>query len=87
MRRRTFLGYVVGTSFGGAAGLGGYTWAIEPHWAEVVERELPIERLPHGLEGARLVQISDLHIGARVSEDYLIDCLARVAAGHPRPHR
>ncbi len=83
MRRRTFLGCVVGTSFGGAAGIAGYAWAIEPHWAEVVERGLPIDRLPRELEGTRLVQISDLHVGTRVSEDYLVGCLERVAALRP----
>lgn len=56
-----------------AAGVGAYTWQVEPHWVEVVERDLPIGGLPPELAGARMVQISDLHVGPRVSDEYLID--------------
>jgi hypothetical protein len=83
MRRRQFLGWAVGAGVGGAVGAGGYAWAIEPHWTEVVERELPIERLPTALEGVRLVQISDLHVGPRVDDEYLIGCLERIRALRP----
>jgi uncharacterized protein len=50
----------------------------EPHWLELVERRLPIANLPDGLVGARLVQLSDLHIGQRVSESYLLHTFERV---------
>ncbi len=50
----------------GAAGVGTYTWFIEPYWYEVVRLDLPIHRLPVALEGKALVQISDLHIGPEV---------------------
>lgn len=43
------------------AGLGGYSWRIEPHWLEFVARDLPIRNLPAALHGRTLVQISDLH--------------------------
>lgn len=53
------------------AGLGFYTWRIEPYWIELVERPLPIKNLPASLAGRRLLQLSDLHIGPRVDSDYI----------------
>jgi uncharacterized protein len=60
-----------------------YAWGWEPHWLEQVEHQLPIARLPEGLAGAWLVQLSDLHIGRRVSESYLIHTFERVKALAP----
>jgi predicted MPP superfamily phosphohydrolase len=57
----------------GGAGVGLYTWRIEPHWVEVVQRELPIRHLPDSLDGKILVQLSDLHIGPQVADDFLIE--------------
>ena len=62
----------------GAASLGLYTWRIEPHWLEIVRRPPPIAGLPKTLVGKRLVQISDLHIGPQVDDDYLINTFDRV---------
>lgn len=83
MNRRDFL--VRASAFGAvaAAGVAGYAVGIEPHWVEVERRDLPVAGLPRALDGARLVQISDLHVGPRVSDAYLVDCLARVAALRP----
>jgi predicted MPP superfamily phosphohydrolase len=68
----------------GAGGLsiatGLYTWRIEPHWLQIVERPLPVVNLPPSLEGATLAQLSDLHIGPRVDDDYLLSVFARVQA-------
>src|SRR5262245_16027168 len=49
-----------------------YTWRIEPHWVEIVERSLPIARLPASLVGKRLVQLSDIHAGPVVDQSFLI---------------
>lgn len=68
---------------GSAAGTLGYTWRVEPHWIEVVQRELPIAGLPARLHGRTLVQISDLHIGPIVDDDYIADALERVASLRP----
>ena len=57
-------------------GTGLYTWRVEPHWVELVERPLPIANLPASLAGCRLVQLSDLHIGPRVDDGYLEECFA-----------
>ena len=83
MNRRDFLklGAIAGAST--AAGIGGYTWLIEPHWEQIVERELPVASLPPSLVGARLVQLSDMHVGPRVDDEYLVSALQRVAALRP----
>ncbi len=78
MQRRAFLRRVAAASVGGVAGCGSYAWGVEPHWAEVVDRELPIEGLPEALEGRSLVQISDLHVGRDVDDRYLLRCLQTV---------
>ena len=82
MNRRDFLRWSAVAGFA-AGGVGAYTWRVEPHWVAVEERDLPVEGLPAGLAGARLVQISDVHVGPRVSDEYLIDCLQRVAELRP----
>jgi len=60
-----------------------YTWRVEPHWLEFVFRDLPIANLPPLLVGRRLVQLSDLHIGPQVDDDYIIETFRRVAALQP----
>lgn len=68
--------------FGGGAALG-YTALVEPFFLELVKRELPIAKLPPALKGKTLVQISDIHVSARVSSDFLVESLDRVAALKP----
>jgi len=72
-----------GAMVASAAGVVGYTIGVEPHWLELVERNLAIDKLPSALEGARLVQISDLHIGPQVSDDYIVQSFDRVRALAP----
>jgi predicted MPP superfamily phosphohydrolase len=66
------------------AGLGvatlAYTWRFEPHWVQVVRRSLPIARLPDALVGKTLVQISDLHVGPIVDEDYIVGAMEKVSS-------
>ncbi len=74
--------------FWGAAALGGigvglYTWRVEPHWVEVVRRDLPVADLPDSLVGRTLAQVNDLHVGPRVDSDYLVRCLRTVSAFEP----
>ena len=56
-----------------------YTWQIGPHWLEIVEREMAIRHLPGHLVGKKLAQLSDLHIGPQVDDDYLVKCFRRVS--------
>jgi predicted MPP superfamily phosphohydrolase len=81
--RRTFLKRTTAGLLGGAVGLGGYAWLIEPHWIEVIRRDLPIRHLPDELLGKTLVQISDLHIGPEVSDSYLRGAFQTVAGFAP----
>ncbi len=83
MSRRTWLKRSAAAIAAGAAGIGLYSRSFEPHWVEVVRRTLPIEGLPASLEGKTLVQISDIHIGDRVSETFLIDWFQRVTQWQP----
>lgn len=82
LSRRTFLG-IAATSVGAAAGVGFYTWRVEPHWLEVVRRTLPVRALPQRLSGATLVQLSDVHVGPRVQDDYVLATFRRVADLRP----
>jgi hypothetical protein len=49
-----------------------YAWQIEPFWVELVRRPMPLPDLPQSLVGKTLLQVSDIHVGPRVSSDYLI---------------
>ncbi|HVS36629.1 MAG TPA: metallophosphoesterase [Gemmataceae bacterium] len=77
--RRAFLQRTGLGLLAGGVSLGGYAWLIEPHWVEVVRRDIPICLLPAALDGKTLVQISDLHIGPEVSDSYLRDTFRTVA--------
>lgn len=80
--RRAFLATSAGM-LGAAAGAGLYTRFVEPEWLDVTSRSLPIERLPASLQGARLVQLSDIHVGPRVRDAYVRDTFAKVRALAP----
>lgn len=79
LSRRTFL-TTMATATAGASGLCVYACGVEPHWVEFVERVLPVAGLPEALAGKRLVQMSDVHIGHRVSDAYISEVCERVTA-------
>lgn len=83
MNRRAFIGRAAGAVVASAIGCVGYAIGIEPHWLEIVERDLAIEHLPASLMGARLAQLSDLHIGPQVSDDYVVHSFDRLRALQP----
>ena len=80
--RRSFV-RLAASSAAGAAVAGLYTWRVEPHWLEIVRRALPIRDLPPALAGRMLVQFSDIHVGNRVSDAFVIETFERVAALTP----
>jgi hypothetical protein len=82
VNRRTFIGTSAALVTGGA-GVIGYTTAIEPHWLEIVTRDLPVQNLPQALNGVTLAQISDLHACSYVDESYLTGSLDRLSALAP----
>jgi predicted MPP superfamily phosphohydrolase len=77
-RRRFFK-----LSLASTAVTGLYAWRVEPHWVEFVPRPLPIKGLPRDLIGRTLVQLSDLHIGPLVDDDYLRHTFDRVSELRP----
>ena len=80
--RRVFLRLAAaGAAASTSAGL--YTWLVEPHWLQIIQRQLPIRDLPPSLVGSRLAHISDLHVGPRVSDEYILETFKRVAAIQP----
>ncbi len=82
LSRRAFL-RAAGASLGAATAVGFYTWRIEPRWLEIVRRPLPIRRLPAAWAGRTLVQISDVHVGPRVDDDYVVETFRRVSQFQP----
>jgi predicted MPP superfamily phosphohydrolase len=79
LSRRQFLA-LGGAALASGAGLGLYTWQVEPHWVEVVRRPLPLAYLPPVLEGRTLLRLSDFHVGPEVDSSYLIRSLTEAAA-------
>jgi len=76
--RRGFLRSATLPLFATAAGVGGYAWAVEPHWYEVVRRPMPLAGLPPQWQGRTLLHLSDLHVGA-ADEDFLVAALRQAA--------
>ena len=82
LSRRRFLA-LGGAALATAAGVPLYAWQVEPHWVDIVRRPMPLENLPPGLEGRTLLQLSDIHVGPRVSSAYLLDAMDRARALAP----
>ena len=78
--RRTFLRWGAGVTAVGAAATLGYTFLVEPFWWQAVHLELPIANLPTELVGRTLVQISDLHVGPRVDEEWITKSVKSIEA-------
>lgn len=70
MNRRQFARTM---SAAGLAGFGAglYAWRIEPHWTEFVHRIMPVKNLPENLIGKTLVQLSDIHVGQQVDDNFI----------------
>ena len=80
--RRTLIKSLAAATAGGLV-TGLYTWRLEPEWLQVVSRDLPVRDLPPHLDGATLLQLSDLHIGPRVDDAYIARTLATAKALAP----
>jgi predicted MPP superfamily phosphohydrolase len=83
LNRRTFISRTAGAVVASAVSCVGYAVGVEPHWLEIVERELRIANLPPALEGKMLAQISDLHVGPQVSDEYVVHSFDRLRALAP----
>ena len=83
VNRRGFLRRTAKTLVVGGTAVGMYAWRVEPHWIEVVRRDMPLAGLPAAWQGKTLVQISDLHVGPIVSERYLRSAMETVESLQP----
>ncbi len=82
--RRTFLKKAIAVSAAGAAGgftaLGTYRAYAAPVSKEIA---IALPRLPKALEGFRLVQLTDVHIGTVIQERFVDDMVERAMALKP----
>lgn len=85
LNRRRLLLSAGAAAATGAAGIATcyYTFYIEPHWVEVTRRPLPVRNLPPDLVGKTLIQLSDIHVGEWVDDDYLLKVFDQVRALDP----
>ena len=83
LNRRRWLKRAIGTVVAGGIATGVYSHWIEPFWVDFVRRELPVGNLPATWHGRTLVQISDVHVGHRVRDDFLIESFQHVAELSP----
>lgn len=73
MYRRKFIQRAFWGVTGAALFSGLYAWQIEPFWLEFVKVNMPIKNLPNGLIGKTLMQISDIHIGEKFDDQFIIN--------------
>jgi predicted MPP superfamily phosphohydrolase len=75
--RRNFLRLMAVGALAPAFGVA-YATHIEPFWPEFTHHDVQIRGLGRAWDGARIVQLSDLHTGSRVPESYLAHVVGRV---------
>jgi predicted MPP superfamily phosphohydrolase len=83
LNRRKWLKSCAGAVAAASGGVVIDTFWVEPHWLEIVRRDLPVANLPDHWQGRLLAQISDVHVGERVSDRFLIRSFERIAAIEP----
>jgi uncharacterized protein len=62
----------------GLPGVGAYAYFVEPTWLRVKRLAVPLPNLPLGLDGLRIVHLSDLHMGSEVPTWFLRHVMATV---------
>ncbi|MBX3251546.1 MAG: metallophosphoesterase [Myxococcales bacterium] len=82
--RRRFLHHATSAGMVGASGVLG-AWGLVEAVAEpeLVEVDIPVPNLPPDLDGYRIVQLSDIHIGPTIRGEFLARVAARVNALEP----
>src|SRR5581483_3011933 len=71
--RRHFLKWVgaIGATVSAGPLATGYALNVEPTMLQVEHGEIRLRRLPGAFEGVTIAQLSDLHLGPYVTEDYI----------------
>jgi len=84
-RRQLLARLVGGTATAGFAGIAVVGARRAMKLEDIVTRkiEVPLRRLPRGLDGFRIVQISDLHLGPTLGRDWCAGVVERVNALEP----
>jgi len=77
---RVALSPLVVAGVGAAAGVYGL---VEARWLRVTELRVPVTKLPANLEGLRIAQLSDVHVGQLVRGRRLEQMVERVNALNP----
>jgi hypothetical protein len=75
--RRRFIIGALGTTAVGCSLPALYSMYYEPRWPRFTRLDFTVRDLPEALEGLRLVQLSDLHLGPYVSGAYLASVVDR----------
>jgi len=72
LQRRDFIFKAVhGSVVVLAAGLTGYGFFNARKGPDIIKVSVPIKNCPPGLEGLRIVQLSDIHVGPTIKRDYV----------------
>lgn len=82
-RRRFLLTSTTALGALGATSTGVYASVIEPYTVRLKRYRVAVRDLPRALEGLRMVQLSDTHLGRTVPEEFLRGVVARAAALGP----
>ena len=75
--------WLVHAGFATTAGLLAWGYVVGPRELAVTRLRIPVRGLPAALDGFRIVQLSDLHIGAHLDLDELAEHVRRVEALDP----
>lgn len=82
-RREAFAKIAAAASVTGSVGLSAYGVHTAFAPAEVSEVPIKLPKLPKTLDGFRIVQLSDIHVGALIQAAFLKDLVERVNAQKP----
>ncbi len=82
--RREFLSQILAGS-AGALGLALSGWGVWSAIRPVEVKRVPVrlKKLPEGLRGLRLVQLSDMHVGLTIGREFVEDVVRKVNALEP----
>lgn len=78
--KKSFFKRLLWTAAGSCALGGLYAWRFEDHWLRIERREMPLDGLGIGFDGATVAHISDLHCSPIVLERYLRQCVDTINA-------